>query len=258
MRTSKKKQGAPDPKQELKDGKKAYLHPQQPFHFEMGKALAENLGYPAELLDRVPEESIDKFAGIGYFFHLIEIHEGERVAVLGDYLGMDAFIAGIYTGLKGDVVSIDMIGNGPDLAGAPEVYHIPGPLRFYQGPHQTIPLRDASVDVLITNGMIHQIPDKAFLFREIARILRPGGKIALADIVATSDASPVCKAGTRHWAAARGSVIPVDQYTDHIAEAGLKIVMVEDNPPYILLSRDTWNAAREYGIKSISLLAMKP
>lgn len=258
MRSSKKNQEGSNRQERSQDGKKAFLHPQQPFHFEMGKKLAENLGYPADLLDRVPKEAIDNFTGVGYYFHLIEINEGDRIIVLGKHFGMDAFIATAYTGQDGQVASIDMIGKSPYFVQTPVVDYAPGSLRFFQGPFDAIPVMDRSVDVVISNGMIHQVSDKGYLFREIARILRPGGKMVLADIVSNVDIPPDDRSDAMVWAAQKGGAVPVDQYTRHVENSGLKIVMVEDNPQYVLLSRNTWDAARTYGIKSISLLAMKP
>src|SRR5947207_13778368 len=83
-------------------------NPRGKFHFEMGRALAERLGYPAEDLDRIPAEAIESFAGVGYFFNLAELKPGECVVDLGSGSGMDTFLAALSVGGAGRVIGIDM------------------------------------------------------------------------------------------------------------------------------------------------------
>ncbi|MFD7445681.1 methyltransferase domain-containing protein [Streptomyces sp. NPDC059909] len=81
--------------------------PQRPYHFEMGRQLADRLGYPADLLDQVPVEAVESFAGVAYFFDLAALRPGEDVIDLGSGSGMDAFCASLQTGPMGRVISID-------------------------------------------------------------------------------------------------------------------------------------------------------
>src|SRR5688572_27145830 len=81
--------------------------PQGNYHFELGRPLAERLGYPADRLDRIPEGAIESFAGVGYFFDLADLSEGESVVDLGSGSGMDAFFAAIRVGPSGNVIGID-------------------------------------------------------------------------------------------------------------------------------------------------------
>src|SRR5437588_2818316 len=82
--------------------------PHGEFHFEMGRAMAERLGYPAADLDRVPAEAIESFAGVGYFFHFADLKPGESVLDLGSGSGMDSFLASLHVGPRGRVVGVDM------------------------------------------------------------------------------------------------------------------------------------------------------
>ena len=84
------------------------LNPNGEFHFEMGRALAERLGYSPEDLDRIPTGSIESFAGVGYYFDLANIEQGESVVDLGSGAGMDTFVAALKVGNNGSVVGIDM------------------------------------------------------------------------------------------------------------------------------------------------------
>ena len=82
--------------------------PHGEFHFEMGRAMAERLGYASSDLDRIPKEAIESFAGVGYYFHLADLKEGETVLDLGSGSGMDTFIAALKVGPRGKVIGIDM------------------------------------------------------------------------------------------------------------------------------------------------------
>ena len=84
------------------------MNPAGEFHFEMGRALAERLGYPAADLDRIPAAAIESFAGVGYYFHLAKLKEGEAVIDLGSGSGMDSFVAALHVGPTGKVLGVDM------------------------------------------------------------------------------------------------------------------------------------------------------
>src|SRR2546425_8484670 len=84
------------------------LHPEGEFHFEMGRALAERLGYSPADLDRIPREAIESFAGVGYYFDLAELRAGESVLDLGSGSGMDTFVAALKVGSAGRVTGVDM------------------------------------------------------------------------------------------------------------------------------------------------------
>ena len=232
-------------------------NPHQEFHFETGRALAERLGYPAADLDAVPAAAIDSFAGVGYYLDLAAIQPGETVVDLGSGSGMDSFLAASHAGPGGQVLGIDMtdaqLAKATALAAAGGVANA----EFRKGYIEDVPVADSSADVVISNGVINLSADKPSAFAEAARVLRPNGRLALADIV-TSVALPegiTCDAAL--WAACIGGAMQRDEYLAAIEAAGFEVVTVRENHAYRFLSDSAAGATRTYGVASISLLARR-
>lgn len=133
--------------------------PDGEFHFEMGRALAERLGYPGADLDRVPAEAIASFAGVGYYFHLADLRPGETVVDLGSGSGMDTFVAALRVGGGGKVVGIDMTDAQRLKAERLRVASGVANIRYLKGYIEAVPLPDASADVVISNGVINLAPE---------------------------------------------------------------------------------------------------
>jgi arsenite methyltransferase len=232
-------------------------HPKDEFHFEMGRAMAERLGYPAADLDRIPASAIDSFAGVGYFFRLADLKAGEAVLDLGSGSGMDSFIAALKVGPAGRVVGIDM--TDAQLAKAERLRQEAGLayVTYKKGYIEATPTEASSFDCVISNGVINLAADKCRVFREVARVLRPGGRLAIADIVTETPLpeSVVCNATL--WAACIGGASQVDAYRAAIEAAGLRVVQVQENPEYRFLSDNAKGAAKKWGVRSVSILARK-
>jgi arsenite methyltransferase len=231
--------------------------PFKEFHFETGRALAERLGYPGEELDAIPAEAIDSFAGVGYYFELARITPGETVVDLGSGSGTDSFLAARQTGENGRVLGIDM--TTAQLAKARRLAseHGIANAEFIEAHIEQLPLPNASADLVISNGVINLAPDKAAVFAEATRVLRPGGRLALADIV-TSTQLPVgvtCDASL--WAACIGGALQRDDYREAIEAAGFELDDLQENDQYRFVSERAENATKKYGVKSVSLLAIK-
>jgi len=233
------------------------LNPKGEFHFEMGRALAERLGYSPEDLDRIPTESIESFAGVGYYFHLANLKEGESVIDFGSGAGMDTFVAALKVGNNGRVVGIDM--TDEQLAKANQLRDKAGfsQVSYLEGYLEKVPSEDERFDVVISNGVINLAPEKYKVFKEMARVLKPGGRMSISDIVTEVQLSESITCNTNLWAACIGGAMQQDKYKSAIEKAGLRIEKIQDNQQYQFISKSAQGASKEYGVKSISLLAVK-
>jgi arsenite methyltransferase len=232
-------------------------HPHGEFHFEMGRVMAERLGYRPADLDKVPAGSIDSFAGVGYYFHLLDDLEGARVLDLGSGSGMDSFVASLLAGPSGTVVGLDMTDSQRAKAEGLRQRHGVRNVTYVKGYIDAAPFEDGSFDVVISNGVINLAVDKPQVFREIARLLRPGGKLALADIVTDVQLPENITCNTTLWAACIGGAWQAARYKDAIETAGLRIVADQVNDEYRFLSDNAQGATKKFGVKSISLRADK-
>jgi arsenite methyltransferase len=231
--------------------------PEGDFHFELGRPVAERLGYPAAWLDAVPAEALASFAGVGHMLDLARIQPGERVLDLGSGSGTDAFIAAHLTGATGRVMGVDM--TDAQLAKARRLrddHHV-AQLVFVKGLIEEPPAEPESIDVVISNGVINLAPDKATVFRAAAAALRPGGRLAIADIVSERELIERTRRNVGLWAACIAGAVPEHDYVTAIEEAGLRIELVRPNE-YKFISPRAQAAADKYGVTSVTVLATKP
>lgn len=226
-------------------------------HFETGRGLAERLGYPTEVLDAIPTEAIDSFAGVGYHFDLASLAAGDRVLDLGSGAGTDVFFAARQVGDAGAVVGVDFtpeqVRKATRLRDAAGITNV----EFVEGPIDGLPFDDQSFDAVISNGVINLSPVKARVFSEAARVLRPGGRFAVADIVSGKPLKERTRRNTELWAACIAGAIPRRNYVDAIEQAGLTVGEIREND-YEFISDRALDACSTYGVESVSLVAHKP
>jgi ubiquinone/menaquinone biosynthesis C-methylase UbiE len=233
-------------------------HPAGDYHFEMGRALARRLGYPAELLASVPAGAVDSFAGVGYVFDLAALAAGERVLDLGSGSGMDAFAAAHLVGPSGRVVGVDF--TQEQLAKARRLATATGldaVVEFWERRIERLPMPAEDFDCVISNGVINLCPDKDAVFAEAARVLRPGGRLAIADIITERQLTEAIVCNADLWASCIGGASQQDAYLTAIESAGFTVETVRDNA-YEFISDQARGASATYGVKSISLLARRP
>ena len=225
-------------------------------HFEVGRGLALDLGYPRELLDAIPVEALASFAGVGYHFDLAALAPGEAVLDLGSGSGTDVFIAAIRVGGSGRAMGIDF--TDEQIGKATRLKDRDGfsQADFVEGAIDSLPFGDQSFDVVISNGVINLSPVKGRVFAEAARVLRPGGRLALADIVSGRPLKERTRRDVELWAACIAGAIPRRSYIEAIESAGLGVREVRPNR-YNFISDRALQACSTYGVESVSLLAVK-
>ena len=175
-------------------------NPTKGFHFHTGRTLAALLGYDDELLEGIPEECIARLTGTGNPFALGPLNAGETVVELGCGAGMDTLIASRMVGSKGRVVSIDMTPQMLDQARDAATKLGATNIDFHLGYIESIPLPDGTADVIISNGVINLAPDKEQVFREMHRVLKPGGRLQIGDIVVQKAVPDSAKRNIDLWA----------------------------------------------------------
>lgn len=158
-------------------------NPDKGFHFHTGRKLAVMLDYRDEWLEGIPENNLASFAGVGKPFTFGPLSRGERVVDIGSGAGLDSLIAAKMVGPSGQVVGVDMtpVMLGKARQGAARMGA--GHVEFREGYMEALPVDDGWADVVISNGVINLSPDKSAVWAEIYRVLRPGGRIQIADIV---------------------------------------------------------------------------
>jgi arsenite methyltransferase len=228
------------------------LEPEHEFHFETGRALAERLGYPTADLDRIPAGALDSFAGVGYFLDLAAIDPQDTVLDLGSGSGTDSFVAALRAER---VVGVDMTDAQLDKARQLAAEGGFDSVEFRQGYIEQPQVEDASFDWVISNGVINLSPDKPAVFAAAARALRPGGRLALADIVSERQLPVGVTCDASLWAACIGGAMQRDLYREAIETAGFEVDVWRENVEYRFVSERADNATQKYGVTSISLLA---
>jgi SAM-dependent methyltransferase len=233
------------------------LEPDREFHFETGRPLAERLGYPAADLDRIPAAAIESFAGVGYFLDLAAIEAGESVLDLGSGSGTDSFLAALAGAANGRVIGVDMTEQQLSKARRLAVEAGFGNVDFRVGYIERPPVEPGMFDCVISNGVVNLSPDKPAVFAAAARALRPGGRLALADIVSETQLPEGVTCDASLWAACIGGAMQRDGYRAAIEAAGFKIEVWRENAEYRFVSDRADNATQKYGVTSISLLARR-
>jgi SAM-dependent methyltransferase len=202
--------------------------PDMAFHFPTGRSACLFVGYPADQLDCLPAEATESFAGVGYPFVAGVIREGDTVLDIGSGSGTDALIAAMLTGEHGVVYGLDMTRAMREklqrIVAARHIEHV----RVLEGNAEHIPLPDASIDVVTSNGVLNLVPDKPAAFGEIARVLKPDGRLQIADIALRVRVSEQSRADPRLWAECVVGAITEGDYLSLLRAAGLPVEVLGD------------------------------
>jgi arsenite methyltransferase len=225
-------------------------------HFEVGRGLAERLGYPRELLDAIPAEALASFAGVGHHLDLAALQPGDQVLDLGSGSGTDVFCAAVLVGASGKVVGVDITDEQLDKAARLRDRDGFSQVELVAAHIEQLPFDDASFDAVLSNGVINLSPVKGRVFEEAARVLRPGGRLAIADIVSGRALKERTRRNVELWAACIAGAIPRRTYVEAVEAQSLRVQEVRKND-YRFVSDRALAACSTYEVESISLVAVK-
>jgi arsenite methyltransferase len=196
------------------------LSPEQGFHFHTGRPLAKMLGYHDEWLEGIPETSIESFAGTGNPFSIGEIRAGEHVVDVGSGAGIDSLIAAKMVGPTGKVSGVDMT---PAMLAKARRSAAEGQfsnVEFLEGYAESLPIPDGWADVIISNGVLNLMPDKVATLKEMARVLKPGGRLQIADLIVQKAVPTSAKRKIELWTGCIAGALLETELQAVVVEAG--------------------------------------
>jgi arsenite methyltransferase len=232
-------------------------NPDGQFHFHTGRRLAELLGYPADIRGALPDEAMASFAGVDNPFAAGGLPVGGRVVDLGSGGGFDCFVAAELVGPTGSVVGVDMTPAMVERARRVADELSLGNVEFREGILEALPVADAWADVVISNGVLNLVADKAQVLAEAFRVLRPGGVRQFADIAVGGEVPEAAKCDIELWTDCIAGGLSVDEWCRFIEGAGFEGLAVG-------LATDTFGGAagesraRAFDVYAHTFRAVKP
>lgn len=230
--------------------------PQRGFHFHTGRKLAGMLGYRDAWLENIPAGAIESMAGTGNPFDLGELKPGEYVVDCGSGAGTDSLIAAQMVGSSGRVIGVDMtlemLAKARRNAADAGITNI----EFREGYLETLPVQEAWADVVISNGVLNLVPDKETALLEMYRVLKPGGRIQIADIALQKPVPDDAKSDVTLWTGCIAGGLLKAQLERKVKAAGFKNIVVmwgED----VFRGAPQHSDAAEFGTLGVTIQAQK-
>jgi arsenite methyltransferase len=232
-------------------------NPEQDFHFHTGRPLAALLGYDTALVDELPDRAVESFAGVANPFSLSPLGQGDRVVDVGSGGGFDVFVAAKLVGAEGRVIGVDMTPQMLEKSQATAASLGFDHVEFREGIAEKMPVEDGWADAVISNGVLNLMADKATVFGEIHRILRPGGRLQFGDIAVGREVPDDARCNIDLWTDCIAGALSLDDWRQVMEAAGFADIEVG---PAI----DTFGGApgepnaRSFEVFGYAFLARKP
>jgi len=230
--------------------------PDRGFHFHTGYRLAAILGYPQEWVESLPRGAVVSLAGTGNPFALGDIRPGERVVDCGSGAGTDALIAARLVGPTGHVIGVDMTTEMVTRARANAAEAGLANVEFREGFLEALPVETGWADVVISNGVLNLVPDKAAALAEMHRVLRPGGRLQAADIVLDRAVSAISKQDVSLWTGCIAGGLLEEDLRELLSAAGFVDVEVVPGVDVFAGAPQHSNAAA-YGTRGTGIRARR-
>src|SRR5262245_35775059 len=236
------------------------LHPEREYHFPTGRAACVFVGYPETRLAELPPAAIESFAGVAYPFAANVIRAGDTVLDIGSGSGIDLQLAARIVGDGGQAIGLDMTAAMLEKLTACIAATGVSNVRLVEGNAENIPLPDASVDVITSNGVLNLVPDKQSAFAEMHRVLKPGGRVQIGDIALGQPLSGDCASHPKLWAECIVGATLEDEYVTMLQQAGFAQLEILGRLDYFSasVSAATRSIAHSFHACSLVIRAAKP
>lgn len=232
-------------------------HPDQGFHFHTGARLAALLGYPEAWIAQLPRSAVDSMAGTGNPFDLGEVVPGERVVDCGSGAGADSLIAAALVGPGGAVIGVDMTPEMLRKARRSAAEAGLANVEFREGQLEALPVGDRWADVVVSNGVLNLVPDKAAALAEMYRVLRPGGRLQIADIMLGRPVPDDSKGDVTLWTGCIAGGLLGWELETFVAAAGF--IEVELVPGHdVFAGAPQASSAAEFGTVGVGIRGRRP
>lgn len=232
--------------------------PTKGFHFHTGRFLADRLGYPAERVAELPDSVIESFAGVGNPFALRDLRPGETVLDLGPGAGFDALQAAMMVGPSGKVIGVDMTPAMIEKATRNAQLLKLDNAEFREGYLEELPVDDNSIDVVISNGVLNLCPDKDKVMSEAFRVLKPGGRVQMSDIVINKEVPQEAKCDVGLWTGCIAGAMLEDEMREVLEKAGFTNIVFSTQRYDVFSDAPSASSASAYGTQGMNISAFKP
>jgi len=234
--------------------------PEGSFHFHRGGDYAcDYLKYDRDELATLPEECVARFAGVANPLRIGSILPGETVLDHACGAGMDLLLAARRTGPGGKAIGVDMTKAMRDSAASSAIKAgLSGIVDIREGFYEDLPVEDESVDVLISNGVINLAPDKDRVFSEIRRVLKPGGRLYLADVVVMRELKPDARGNPDLWAACIAGALVEEELPDVAAAAGFTDCEIREKFDCFRNTTAEVKVSKDLRVHGVNFFARKP